>query len=89
MFEVEPVVVNPEYRGKEIGTKLLKHAVNFAREKGARFVSVRPVMRNREAIRLFHKLGFINIGRVELFMDFKSNDNWCEETKMLDIDFRY
>ncbi|MDX1648993.1 MAG: GNAT family N-acetyltransferase, partial [Myxococcota bacterium] len=66
--EVEPVVVRPDHRGAGVGTRLVAHAVAEARRRGLRFANVRPVGRNREAIRFFADRGFDVLGRVELSM---------------------
>lgn len=68
--EIEPVVVSSHYRSRGIGTMLVRHAVEQARRMRVRYVSVRPVARNKEAISFFVKLGFDLLGHVQLFQDF-------------------
>lgn len=65
--EIEPVIVSADYRRKGIGTKLLRHAVKEAKRLGIRALSIRPVVRNEEALRLFVREGFNVIGHVDLF----------------------
>lgn len=67
--EVEPIIVAQEYRNKQIGMKLLEHVIGKARELGLRYLSIRPVARNVEAISLFHRTGFNILGHIEMFMD--------------------
>ena len=67
--EIEPIVVDTTYRGQGIGTALLVHAVSESKKRGIRFLSIKPVARNQEAIRLFVKAGFKTVGRIELFQD--------------------
>jgi ribosomal protein S18 acetylase RimI-like enzyme len=67
--EVEPIVVAPEHRNRQVGSKLLEHVIGRAKELGLRFLSVRPVTRNQEAISLFHRTGFKILGHIEMFMD--------------------
>lgn len=67
--EVEPVVVARGHRGAGIGRALVEHAMAAARAAGARFLSVRPVARNVDAIRFFRRSGFRTLGRVEMFVD--------------------
>ena len=67
--EIEPVVVSPRYRSRGIGTMLVRHVVEQARCMRLRYVKVRPVARNKQAISFFHRLGFDLLGQVELFQD--------------------
>ncbi len=67
--EVEPIVVASTERSKGIGRQLLGHAAQEAKTRGVRFLSVRPVARNIEAISFFSNAGFGLIGHVELFME--------------------
>jgi ribosomal protein S18 acetylase RimI-like enzyme len=68
--EIEPVVVSSRYRSRGIGTMLVRHVVEQARYMCVRYVSVRPVARNKEAISFFVRLGFDLLGHVQLFQDF-------------------
>jgi N-acetylglutamate synthase-like GNAT family acetyltransferase len=65
--EIEPIIVSGNYRGKRIGTKLIRHAVEEARRFGVRSLSIRPVLRNEEAIRFFVREGFNSVGYIDLF----------------------
>ncbi len=67
--EVEPIVVAFEHRNKGIGSRLLERAIEKARELGLRYLSIRPVARNSEAISLFYRTGFKSLGHIELVMD--------------------
>lgn len=67
--EIEPVIVSANYRGKGIGTKLIRHAVEEAKKFGVRFLSIRPVVRNEEAFHLFVREGFNLVGHIDLFQD--------------------
>ncbi len=72
--EVEPVVVSPECRREGVGGLLVARVVAEARTLGVRYINVRPVARNADAIRFFHQAGFVNLGHVELFMDMRPAD---------------
>jgi GNAT superfamily N-acetyltransferase len=67
--EVEPIVVRSGERSKGIGRQLLEHAIDEAKLRGVRFLSIRPVARNIEAISLFHRAGFHALGHLDLTMD--------------------
>jgi N-acetylglutamate synthase-like GNAT family acetyltransferase len=64
--ELEPIIVDPRYRNLGIGALLAKRAVSESRRLGVKYVNVRPVARNVEAIRFFHREGFQLLGRFEL-----------------------
>ncbi len=69
--EVEPIVVAPGYRDRGIGRALLDRVVLEAEKLKVRFLNVRPVARNTEAIAFFHSAGFRLLGRVELCMELR------------------
>jgi len=76
--EIEPVVTAPASRSQGIGSKLIKHAINEAKIRGFRFITIRPVLRNKEAFDLYVRLGFNHAGSIELFQDLSptSNREW-------------
>jgi GNAT superfamily N-acetyltransferase len=76
--EVEPIVVTAAARSQGIGRMLLAHAIEEARGRGVRFLSIRPVARNIEAIELFHETGFRTLGHLDMFMDLANTPprNW-------------
>jgi GNAT superfamily N-acetyltransferase len=86
--EVEPLVVSEPDRRKGIGGSLLEYVVAEAKRRGVRYLSVRPVARNVDAIGFFFNRGFVNVGHVELFMDL-SEGEWKEGLRLFDLDFRY
>ncbi len=67
--EVEPIVVSSAYRSNGIGGQLLDHVVEESKRRGVRFLSVRPVARNVEAISFFFEAGFQLLGHLDIFMD--------------------
>jgi len=73
--EIEPLIVSKAYRGKGIGKQLIETVVSEARKMKVQFLSIKPVARNVNTIKFLYKLGFKNLGHVELFMDF-SDYNW-------------
>jgi len=73
--EIEPLIVSKTHRRKGIGKQLIETVVSKAREKGVKFLNIRPVARNIKAIKWMYKQGFKNLGYIELFMAF-SNRSW-------------
>jgi GNAT superfamily N-acetyltransferase len=72
--EIEPLIVTKAHRYKGVGTKLAEKAILEARKTGTS-LNVSPVARNTDAIHFFYNAGFTNLGRVEMFMDFR-NRKW-------------
>lgn len=88
--EIEPLIVATPHRGKGIGTRLLEHAVEEAKQAGVRFLSVRPVARNAAAIEFFAAAGFGTVGQVELFQDLarRSDRKWKPGVRIQGREFR-
>lgn len=87
--EIEPLVVTRRERGKGVGELLVKKAIAAASEmKGVRFVTVRPVARNKEALEFFRKQGLANVGRIELFVDLAGR-NWRSGLRIHDLEYGY
>lgn len=87
-IEVEPLVVARSHRGKGIGSMLLNSVVDRVSNTGIKFLSVRPVARNKRAIQFFREKGFDKIGRVELFIDYTGRE-WKKDLSFLDLEFGY
>lgn len=68
--EIEPLIVSKAHRGKGIGKQLVKTVVSVVHNLGVRFLSVKPVARNVQAVRFFYRQGFKNLGHIELCLDF-------------------
>jgi len=66
--EVEPIVVAAGRRGGGIGRQLLDHVIGEAKKLDVKFLCVKPVARNVEAISFFHDAGFKTLGHIQLFM---------------------
>jgi len=66
--EVEPVIVSEGWRGHGIGQALVARVIEEARRLGLRYLSVRPVARNAEAVTFFHRAGFRALGQIDLTM---------------------
>ncbi len=89
--EVEPIIIKSSHRNKGIGKKLLRFIINHAIEKEIKYLSIKPVARNKLAIKIFHEMGFNTIGHVELFMNLKEKESkkWKTGIKIHDISFDY
>jgi putative acetyltransferase len=57
-FELVKLAVDPETRGRGIGRRLTERAIAFARERGARRVTLSTNSGLTTAIRLYETLGF-------------------------------
>ncbi|KYK37696.1 MAG: GNAT family N-acetyltransferase [Theionarchaea archaeon] len=87
--EVEPVVVASDYRNNGIGRALLNHVIEEARTLGVRYLNVKPVARNVEALSFFYNQGFQILGHIQLFMDFKESDTWKQGPDLFGCPFKY
>jgi len=67
--DIEPVIVSEKYRSQGIGKALIEYAIHEAKKMQIRFLSVKPVARNIEAISFFVKAGFNITGHIDLFQD--------------------
>lgn len=89
--EIEPLVVGSEHRNRGIGSKLLEHAIDKAREMGITYLSIRPVARNHEAISLFYRTGFSKLGHIEMVMDLQTKPGieWKPGPDLFDHSFEH
>jgi ribosomal protein S18 acetylase RimI-like enzyme len=89
--EVEPIVVATTHRDKGIGRALLNRMVEEARELGVRYLSVKPVARNIEAISFYYDFGFRTLGEIEMFMDLgaPAPGAWKPGPELFEHSFRY
>jgi GNAT superfamily N-acetyltransferase len=77
--EVEPVVVTASLRSQGIGRQLIERMIEEARSRSIRFLSIRPVARNVEAIELFHEAGFRKLGHLDMFMHLGDDERSFKE----------
>ena len=68
------IAVFPEYRKMGVGTALLQHLFDFAKEKELAFISLEVRESNSNAISLYKKLGFIEEGKRKNFYSLPSED---------------
>ena len=59
---VTNIAIRPEHRGKKLGEKLMRAAMEKAKEKGAKAMTLEARVSNTPARNLYEKLGFKNGG---------------------------
>lgn len=87
-FEIEPLIVSEVHRSKGIGTCLVETVIAEARKRGLRSLSVSPVARNMDTIKFLYKLGFRNLGHVQLFLEF-TDYKWKEGPTLFGCKFKF
>jgi N-acetylglutamate synthase-like GNAT family acetyltransferase len=89
--EVEPIVVTAAHRGTGIGRMLLTRVLEEAKALKLRFLGMKPVARNRDAIKFFYEAGFQALGHVDLFMDLAPSlgRTWKEGVTLHGHSFKY
>ena len=86
--EIEPIIINKMFRGRGVGTQLIEAVILEAKKMKIRHLNVAPVARNTSAIDFYYKLGFVNVGQIEMFMDF-TNRKWKSGLKLGKKEFDY
>lgn len=89
--EIEPVIVREGYRAQGIGTQMVLKLKEEAQERGIRFLSIRPLARNVEAIQCFYRAGFSILGQIEMFVDLmpERGRKWNSGVIIHQNEFRY
>ncbi len=89
--EIEPIIVAQEHRGKEVGERLIKHAIEAAKKLQILCLYVRPVARNKEAISFFYDCGFRTIGHIQQFiwLGESTPDAWKDGLDIFGKHFKY
>ena len=89
--EIDPLIVSAKDRGQGIGRALLERAKREAAALGVRYLEVRPVARNRDAISFYYRAGFCLLGRVELFMELQASapDKWAQGPELFGLPLRH
>ena len=89
--EVEPIIVSEKYRGRRIGSALMKRVIAAAEQTGARFLSIRPGARNEKSFSRFVRLGFDRVWTIELTRDLKPElgMKWLPGLKIHDNELEY
>jgi GNAT superfamily N-acetyltransferase len=89
--EIEPIIIQPEFRSKGIGTLLIERLKIEAKEHDVTYLSIKPVARNIEAIKCFYRAGFSLLGHIDMFIDLSNEDDagWEEGVTIHGNEFRY
>ncbi len=89
--EIEPVVVAPDFRSQGLGSRLLEFLTQEAQKRGVTILSIRPVVRNIEAITCFHRAGFRILGHLDMFLDLRSkrDSRWKQGVTIHGHEFEY
>jgi ASC-1-like (ASCH) protein/ribosomal protein S18 acetylase RimI-like enzyme len=62
-YKISPLIINPDFRGRfGIGSILLNHAEEYAKEKGARQIYATVAEQNIAAMQFFLKKGYVRAG---------------------------
>lgn len=61
VFELTKMAVKPTYRGKKIGHELMRHTIDFAKNKGWKNLIIYSNRKLENAIHLYKKFGFEEI----------------------------
>jgi len=62
---ISTVVVNPNFRRRDIATKMIESALKIAKEKKMEIVKIDVEAKNTPAVKLYTKVGFEEYGRLE------------------------
>ncbi len=85
--QIEPLIVAKTHQNKGVGTKLVEKTIAEAKRVG-NSLSVAPVARNTDSICFFNKMGFKNLGQIEMFMDF-CNRKWESKIEFYGCNFDF
>ena len=89
--EIEPIVIRSGSRSKGLGTLLIERLKQEAKALGTKYLSIRPVARNIEAVQCFHRAGFSLLGHIDMFLDLSAEDDqgWVDGVTIHGKAFRY
>lgn len=71
---VNDIAVLPAFRRQGVGLALVNALVEYARQKGLRFLTLEARASNQSAIRLYERAGFRDVGVRRGFYDFPKED---------------
>src|SRR5260370_32665144 len=62
------IAVEAQARGQGIGHRLIQRAITFAMEKGVPYVNLFVDPTNTQAIALYQRIGFVEIGKISVLI---------------------
>jgi GNAT superfamily N-acetyltransferase len=87
--EIEPVVVDAAHRGRGIGRLLLREVAEEARRRRLAGLTVRPQLRNVEALHCLYAAGYDVVSAVELTLDLRTRQPaWRDGVDLGSLMFR-
>jgi N-acetylglutamate synthase-like GNAT family acetyltransferase len=79
-FEVEPIVIAGDHRGRGVGRALIERVVSEARAEGVTQVYAQPTGRNAEALAFFNSVGLDVLAYARVQLDLRPRDRRPGET---------
>ncbi len=79
------IYLKRQFRNIGIGTRLIKKLIQIAREKGFEKIRLMVFASNLQALRLYEKLGFQEVGRIKHGIKFKDGNYTDEVIMLLDL----
>ena len=58
--QIEAVRIHSDFRGKKVGEKMIKNAINFGKERGVSIFQLNTNKQRMKAIKFYEKLGFVS-----------------------------
>ena len=89
--EIEPVIVKSSFQNQGVGRSLVQHITQHTETLGIKYLSVKPVARNKNAISFFYDMGFCKLGHIQMFMEIKppKESKWEKDLILLGHNFEY
>jgi len=80
-FEIANIEVKEEFRNQKIGSKLIEHLLEIAKDKKVENITLEVNVNNIYAIKLYEKYGFVKVAIREKYYD--GVDGYLMERKMM------
>ncbi len=86
--EIEPIIVDPDFRRRGVASALIDHLKEVVKSEGLPELTVRPVARNALILDFLSKRGFNTLGLVELIIRPEDSPRWVEGAEVSGVRFR-
>lgn len=89
--EIDPMVVHKDDRSKGIGHALLETVIEEAKSRKMQHLSIQPVARNVDAMRLYREMGFTILGHIDMTLDLsgRTDRTWKTGLTIHGEEYRY